>query len=196
MRTGEVVNMAGKIVIISSPSGAGKTTIVHRLLERHPDFMFSVSATTRPMRDGEINGKDYYFLTEDEFKRKIEAKEFAEWEQVYKGKFYGTLKSEIERIWSTGKTGIFDIDVKGALSLKGVYGLQALTIFIAPPSFAVLEDRLKKRGTEGPDALKERIDRASLEMEFRPRFDASVVNDDLENALDRTEKIVEMFIKG
>jgi guanylate kinase len=188
--------MAGKIVIISSPSGAGKTTIVHRLLERHPDFMFSVSATTRPMRDGEINGKDYYFLTEDEFKLKIVAKEFAEWEQVYKGKFYGTLKSEIERIWTTGKTGIFDIDVKGALSLKGVYGSQALTIFIAPPSFAVLEDRLKKRGTEGPEALKERIDRASLEMEFRQRFDTSVVNDDLERALGETEKIVEMFIKG
>ncbi len=142
--------MAGKIVIISSPSGAGKTTIVHLLLERHPDFMFSVSATTRPMRDGEVNGKDYYFLTEDEFKRKIAANEFAEWEQVYKGKFYGTLKSEIERIWTTGKTGIFDIDVKGALSLKRVYGSQALTIFIAPPSFAALEERLKKRGTEGP----------------------------------------------
>lgn len=187
--------MAGKIVIISSPSGAGKTTIVRRLLERHNEFMFSVSATTRPKRNGEIDGKDYYFLTETEFRNKIDSNEFAEWEEVYAGKFYGTLKMEIERIWETGKTGIFDIDVKGALSLKGVYRQQALTIFIAPPSFATLEERLKNRGTEDPVALKERLKRASFEMEFRERFDKSVVNDDLEGALKQTEKLIQMFIK-
>jgi guanylate kinase len=188
--------MPGKIVIISSPSGAGKTTIVRLLLERHSDFMFSVSATTRPRRDGEVNAKDYYFLTADEFRHKITSNEFAEWEEVFKGKFYGTLKAEIERIWETGKTGIFDIDVKGALSLKKVYGQQALTIFIAPPSFTVLEERLKKRATENPDALKERISRASFEMEFRDRFDVCVVNDDLNRAVQETEKLIEMFIKG
>jgi guanylate kinase len=186
--------MSNKIIIISSPSGAGKTTIVRRLLENNPNLMFSVSATTRPLRNGEVNGKDYYFLSEDEFKHKITANEFAEWEEVYKGKFYGTLKSEIERIWQMGKTGIFDIDVKGALSLKGVYGKQALTIFIAPPSFAVLEERLKKRATEDADTLKERISRASFEMEFRSRFDVSVVNDDLNTALEQATKLVKMFL--
>jgi guanylate kinase len=188
--------MPGKIVIISSPSGAGKTTIVRLLLERHSDFMFSVSATTRARRDGEVYAKDYYFLTTDEFKHKIASNEFAEWEEVYKGKFYGTLKAEIERIWETGKTGIFDIDVKGALSLKKVYGQQALTIFIAPPSFTVLEERLKKRATEDPDALKERISRASFEMGYRDRFDVCVVNDDLNRAVQEAEKLIEMFIKG
>jgi len=188
--------MEGKIIIISSPSGAGKTTIVRKLLEQHNDFMFSVSATTRPKRDGEVDGKDYYFLTEHEFRQKIDANEFAEWEEVYAGKFYGTLKSEIERIWGAGKIGIFDIDVKGALSLKGVYGKQALTIFIAPPSFATLEQRLQNRGTENPVALKERLTRASFEMEFRARFDESVINDDLNGAIEQAEKLVEMFIKG
>lgn len=188
--------MHGKIVIISSPSGAGKTTIVRRLLESHPEFMFSVSATTRPARDGEVDGKDYYFLTEEEFRRRIAANEFAEHEEVYKGKFYGTLKSEIERIWKRGKTGIFDIDVKGALSLKRVYGRQALTIFIAPPSFEVLEERLKKRGTEDAAALQERIAKATFEMSYCDKFDAEVVNGDLDAAIKQTEKLIEMFIKG
>jgi guanylate kinase len=187
--------MTGKIVIISSPSGAGKTTIVHHLLKTHSNFMFSVSATTRPSRNGEIDGKDYYFLSEEEFKKRITANEFAEWEEVYKDRFYGTLKAEIERIWQTGKTGIFDIDVKGALSLKKVYGSQALTIFIAPPSFETLEERLKKRGSESPEALKERIERAAFEMTYQTKFDHYVVNDDLDKAIAQTEKLIEMFIK-
>jgi len=172
--------MKGKAIIVSAPSGAGKTTIVRHLLETVPRLEFSVSACSRPGRENEVHGRDYYFITPDEFREKIRRDEFVEWEEVYPGRFYGTPKQEMERIWSLGKAPIFDVDVKGGLNLKRYFGDAALALFIHPPSVEELEHRLRKRGTESEATLQERIGKAAYELTFAPRFDRVVINDDLE----------------
>jgi guanylate kinase len=188
--TGEFNN--GKCVILCAPSGSGKTSIAKYLLQQPElNLEFSVSATTREMRPGEVNGKDYYFLTVDEFKRKIENDEFIEWEEVYQGVYYGTLKSEIERIWKDGKNVLFDVDVEGGISLTKYFGEKALAIFIQPPSVEELKKRLRKRGTENEEKIKQRIEKAAKEMEYAKWFDTIVVNDDLEKA----QKEVYMYVK-
>lgn len=172
----------GKCIIVSAPSGAGKTTIVRHLLERDPRLAFSVSATSRPKRAYEIDGRDYHFIGADEFQRRITADEFVEWEEVYPGRFYGTLKHELDRIWKAGRHPVFDVDVVGGLDLKEIFGPNALALFIAPPSLNALEERLRARGTETPESLAVRMAKAGQEMTYAPRFDVTVVNDDLERA--------------
>ncbi|HDJ33717.1 MAG TPA: guanylate kinase [Bacteroidetes bacterium] len=186
----------GKMIIISAPSGAGKTTIVKHLLQIVPRLSFSVSACSRPRRKGEVNGKDYWFMTENEFKQKIEAGEFAEWEEVYPGHYYGTLKKEIERIWKAGKHVVFDVDVKGGMNLKKQFGSRALAIFVSPPSLEILEKRLRKRSTETEEKIRERTQKASREMEYASRFDTVLVNDRLEETLDRAVEMVTTFIEN
>ncbi len=184
-----------KLLIFAAPSGSGKTTIVRHLLSRYPSqIAFSVSATTRTPRPYEQHGVDYYFMSPEDFQAHIEAKDFAEWEEVYEGQFYGTLRSEIERIWGTGKAVIFDIDVHGAIRLKQQYGAQALTVFVKPPSAEILEQRLRARGTENENALARRIAKAKHELSFENKFDVVLVNDVLDKALQKAERIVEAFI--
>ena len=185
-----------KILVICSPSGAGKSSIVRRLLNFFPELSFSVSCTTREQRDGETEGKHYYFITADEFKRKIAANEFAEYEEVYPDKFYGTLKSEIERIWNQRHVAVFDIDVKGALNIKKQFGADCLTIYIAPPNKEVLVQRLKNRGSEDAKSLKERIRRFDEEMSYADKFDAVVVNKDFDTAYMRVKNLVVSFSKS
>lgn len=182
------------MIVLTAPSGAGKTTIVRHLLHTFDNLAFSVSATTRQQREGETDGKDYYFLSEAEFRTKIEAGAFVEWEEVYKGQFYGTLKTEIERLWQAGKHIIFDIDVQGALSIKRHYPDETLTIFIKPPSEEVLFERLRQRNTETPENLRKRMDKASLELRFQNKCDQILVNDVLAEALAEAERIVKAFI--
>jgi len=184
----------GKMIIISAPSGAGKTTIVKHLLQTVPRLSFSVSACSRSPRKGEVNGKDYWFMTENEFKQKIDAGEFAEWEEVYPGHYYGTLKKEIERIWKAGKHVVFDVDVKGGMNLKKQFGPRALAIFVSPPSLEILEKRLRKRSTETEEKIRERRQKAAQEMAFASRFDTVLVNDRLEETLDRAVELVATFI--
>ena len=184
----------GKLVIFSAPSGAGKTTIVKHLLSRIPEISFSISCTTRPKRENEVDGRDYYFLTEDEFKTKIKNKEFIEYEEVYPGRFYGTLHSEIDRLWNQGKHVVFDIDVKGGINLKNQFKDRALAIFIAPPSLKHLEERLKARNTEDEHTLKTRIEKADEELGFAKDFDTVIINDDLEKAQLKAEKLVKSFL--
>jgi guanylate kinase len=172
--------MTGKCLIFSAPSGSGKTTIVKQLLKNDLNLEFSVSATSRQPREGEVNGKDYYFLSPDLFTEKIEKGDFIEWEEVYQGTYYGTLKSEIERIWEKGNNVIFDVDVVGGVNLKKIFGREALSVFIQPPSLEVLEQRLKNRATETDESLKKRLSKAAWEMEFAPKFDVVLVNDELE----------------
>ncbi len=185
---------SNKLIIVSAPSGAGKTTIVRHLLSLHLGLEFSVSATSRAPRPGEVHGQDYYFLKEDEFRQKIEQDAFVEWEEVYPGIFYGTLKSEVERIWAAGHSVIFDVDVDGGLNLKRIYGSRALALFIQPPSITVLHDRLRLRLTESEEKIAVRIAKAELEMSFAPRFDVILVNDKLEVALVEAERITEDFL--
>ena len=166
----------GKLLIFSAPSGAGKTTIVHHLLTKFPDLEFSISATTRERRGDEVHEKDYYFISKEEFLHRIAKKQFVEFEEVYTGTFYGTLRQEIERIWKTGKTVIFDIDVEGGLHLKRKYQEQALAIFVQPPSLEVLKERLTGRGTDSEEKLKERFDKAEKELNYAPRFDVILKN--------------------
>lgn len=187
--------MEGKLVIFSAPSGAGKTTIVHHLLKVFPDLEFSVSACTREMRKGEEYGVDYYFFSVEEFKEKIEQGEFVEWEEVYKDNFYGTLRSEIERIWRKGKHVIFDVDVIGGLNLKKQFGKKALAIFVMPPSIEHLEKRLKTRETETPESIARRIGKAEKELQTANQFDKIILNDKLENAFAEAEKIVGDFLQ-
>lgn len=184
-----------KLLVITAPSGSGKTTIVRHLLETFDNLSFSVSATTRSPREGEIHGKDYYFFEAEEFKNLIEEEAFVEWEEVYPDKFYGTLKSEVQRVWNNGKHIIFDIDVKGAVNIKKRYGEQALSIFIKPPSFEVLCERLQDRATEDSKSLETRLARAKKELTFEKKFDIVIINDDLVQAKKEATNIVELFFK-
>ena len=185
----------GKAIIFSAPSGAGKTTIVHHLLGIDAlRLSFSVSATSRPRRNHEIDGKDYHFLSASDFQDRVKDGEFLEWEEVYKDQYYGTLKSEIERIWSEGKNVIFDVDVVGGLNLKKFFGDKALAVFVQPPSIEVLRFRLRNRSTETAEKIAMRIDKAQTEMAFAPKFDFILVNDQLEVALKQAEQAVSEFI--
>lgn len=179
----------GKILIFTAPSGAGKTTIVRHLLRHFPQLAFSVSATTRPARPGEVHGKDYYFIEPQEFQRKIANGDFVEYEEVYPGRFYGTLYSEIERIWALNQTIIFDIEVKGATNLKTYYPNDSLAVFVQPPSKEVLFDRLRSRSTEDEDSLNVRFARAEEELGYANNFDRILINDQLKDALDEAEVI-------
>lgn len=185
----------GKCIIVSAPSGAGKTTLVRHLLGRDLGLDFSISATSRPKRDHERDGLDYFFLTADEFRKRIAAEEFIEWEEVYSGRFYGTLRSEIERIWGLGKHPIFDVDVVGGLRLKEIFGDQALSLFVSPPTIATLEQRLLLRGTETPETLRMRVDKAAHELTFTVHYDTVVVNDDMREACDQAYEAVRSFLQ-
>ena len=186
----------GKVIIFSAPSGSGKSTIVSALLARLDRLEFSISATSRAPRGEEQHGREYYFLTGEEFMRRVERGDFVEWEEVYAGTHYGTLRSEVERIWAAGNVILFDIDVKGGINLKRKFGGDALSIFIMPPSIEELERRLLKRGTESAETIRKRIERAELELSFAPQFDKVIVNDDLEKAIDETQKAIEAFLRG
>jgi len=186
--------MTGKVIIVSAPSGAGKTSIVKHVLQFLPELRFSTSATTRTMREGEINGKDYHFLSVDDFKKGIERDDFLEWEEVYANQFYGTLKSEIQRIWDEGKTVIFDVDVKGGLNIKKYFGDKALAIFVEPPTVQELENRLRNRGTETEESLRKRVEKAEYELSFAPRFDKIILNDDLEVARAEMLQTIRQFL--
>lgn len=186
----------GKLVIFSAPSGAGKTTIVQHLLRQMPELEFSISATTRQPRGDEQDGKDYYFISLPEFTHRIAKKQFVEFEEVYTGTFYGTLRTEIERIWAKGKTVIFDIDVEGGMHLKRKYGEQALAIFVQPPSLEVLIERLTGRGTDSHEKLQERFAKAEKELNYAPQFDIILKNHDLETACKEARELVANFIGG
>jgi guanylate kinase len=186
--------MAGKAIIFSAPSGSGKTTLVKHLLEKNPDLGFSISAATRDKRGrAEQNGKDYYFLTPEDFRKKIEQDEFVEWEEVYAGNFYGTLRSEIDRIWKEGKNVIFDVDVKGGLNLKKYFGDKGLAIFVKVPSIEILKQRLNDRGTESEESLSRRLFKANFEMGFQDKFDVVLVNEDLDKSLAEAQKLYNEF---
>ncbi len=186
--------MKGKVIIFSAPSGAGKTTITRSVLSRFNQLRFSVSATTRAKRNSEKDGLDYYFISVDEFKQKIKNDEFVEWEEVYSGNFYGTLKSEVERIWDSGCHVVFDVDVKGGINLKKIYGEQALSVFVMPPSIDVLEKRLRARGTETEETIRKRVGKAFQELDDYRQFDCLIVNDRLEIACNDVAKVVGEFI--
>ena len=186
--------MQGKVIIVSAPSGAGKTSIVRHLLEAVPELKFSISATTRHKRDYEEDGKDYYFITPENFKERLANDEFLEWQEVYKDQFYGSLKSEVERIWENGGTVIIDVDVLGGLNIKKFYGENALAVFIEPPTMEELVNRLKKRGTETDESLKKRMDKAEYELSFANQFDKIVLNDDLETAQGEMIDLVRGFL--
>ena len=183
-----------KLIIFTAPSGAGKTTIVKHLLKVRQDISFSISACTRKQRYGEVNGMDYYFYSVSEFMRKIENNEFIEWEEVYENQYYGTLESEVERIWGTGKHVIFDIDVKGAHKIKQKYKDRALTVFVKPPTFEQLKQRLIDRKTEDDASLQRRINRVKEEMTYERLFDVTVINNDLDQALLDAEQFVNDFL--
>ncbi len=184
----------GKLIIFSAPSGSGKTTIVRRLMEVVEGLEFSVSATSRAPRGVEQNGMDYYFLSGEEFDRKIAEDAFVEWEEVYAGTKYGTLRSELERIWSKGHTILFDVDVKGGVRLKEIFGTSALSIFVMPPSIEELRRRLVGRATDSPEKIEQRIGKAGEELGYAERFDLVVVNDDLDSAVEQVKRAVEEFI--
>ena len=184
------------IVIFTAPSGAGKTSIVKYLLQHTPTLSFSVSAATRQAREGEVNGKDYYFLTLEDFQKKIQENDFAEWEMVYEGKYYGTLRSELARIWDLGKVPILDIDVKGAIHVQQQYPAHTLTVFIQPPGVDELARRLKSRGTETKESLETRINKAEYEMSFSKHFNAIIINRDLPQACREAETLVGDFISA
>lgn len=192
----EALAKGGKALIFSAPSGSGKTTLVKYLLENNADLGFSISASTRDKRGRtEKDGKDYYFLSPEEFKKKIDNDEFIEWEEVYEGNFYGTLKSEIERLWKEGKNVIFDVDVKGGLSLKKYFGDKALAVFVKVPSLEVLKERLKDRGTESEESLSRRLFKAKFEMSFENKFDVVLVNEVKEKSMAEAQHLYDTFKK-
>jgi guanylate kinase len=191
-----VYRKKGKLLIFSAPSGSGKTTIVRNLLERDLDLEFSISACSRPARKNEKDGRDYYFLSQDDFIQKIKKGEFVEWEEVYKDHFYGTLRSEVERIRNKGKHVVFDIDVQGGLNLKKTFGEEALAIFVMPPSVEELEKRLKRRSTDDPEKIRLRIVKAESELKYAELFDRIIYNTDLEKAVGEAEQMVLDFIRS
>ena len=184
-----------KLIVVSAPSGAGKTTIVHYLLQQNLNLEFSISACSRAKRPNEKDKVDYYFLNTDEFRKKIEQNEFVEWEEVYPDQYYGTLKSELQRIWSKGHLVIFDVDVIGGINIKKLYKENCLAIFIMPPSVEELKNRLKNRSTESDESLKKRVARAKKEMDYANKFDIIIINDQLEKAQSETEAVIRKFLK-
>ena len=184
----------GKVLIFSAPSGAGKSTVVKYLMQKFPNLGFSVSATSRLPRGAEIHGVDYFFLTPEQFKNGVKNGDFVEYEEVYDGLYYGTLKSEVDRIWSSGKIVVFDIDVKGGVNLKNMFGVSALSVFIKPPSIEHLKDRLIGRGTENMESIEKRVARAEEELTYQSKFDVVLLNDDLEVCLAESEILVRNFI--
>ncbi|CAI8171939.1 MAG: Guanylate kinase [Cryomorphaceae bacterium] len=184
----------GKLVIFSAPSGAGKSTLVNYLLPQFPQLSFSISATSRAPRGQEEHGKDYYFLSSEEFKVRVAQDELLEWEEVYSGTYYGTLRTEVERIWSEGKVVVFDIDVVGALNLKKQFGDRALTLFVQAPSVEILEQRIRGRGTDSEEKIQQRVAKATIEMARAPEFDKVVVNDDLNTAKAKALAILKDFL--
>ncbi len=188
----------GKLIIFSAPSGSGKSTIINYLLEEHPELKlaFSISATSRPPRGKEQHGVEYFFLSPEEFRQRIDKGEFLEYEEVYPGRFYGTLKAQVEKQSEEGQNVLFDVDVKGGVNIKQYYGNRALSLFIQPPSIKELRSRLEKRGTETPEVINDRIARAEFELSFAPQFDKVVVNDDLEVAKAETLQIIKDFINN
>jgi guanylate kinase len=188
--------MNNKVIIFSAPSGAGKSTIVNHILGLHPEIEFSISATSRAPRGQEQHGVEYYFFTADEFRQMIAEDKFVEHEEVYPGSFYGTLRSEVERIWAKGHVIVFDIDVQGGVNLKKIFGEQAFSVFIQAPSVEVLRERLVGRGTDTPEAIEKRVAKAASEMEFAAgKFDHVLVNDDLAAAFAESERIIDEFLK-
>ncbi|MBQ8655562.1 MAG: guanylate kinase [Prevotella sp.] len=188
----------GKMIIVSAPSGSGKSTIVQWLMQEHPELRlaFSISCTSRPPRGTEQNGVEYFFLTEEEFRERIERNEFLEYEEVYAGRFYGTLKAQVERQLEAGQNVVFDVDVKGGINIKKFYGDRAMSLFIQPPSVEELRRRLEGRGTDTPEAIESRLAKAEYELTFAPQFDHIIVNDDLEEAKQHTLQLVEEFLKS
>jgi len=185
----------GKLIIFAAPSGSGKTSIVKFLLAQHIPLKFSISATTRQKRTGEKEGIDYFFLSKEQFQEKIAAGDFLEWEEVYAGTYYGTLKPEVDKMLEKDENVLFDVDVLGALNIKKIYSEKALALFVKPPSVETLIERLKNRGTESEESLKRRIDKATYELSFEPGFDISIVNNHLETAQSEAKQIVLNFIK-
>ncbi|MBR4340380.1 MAG: guanylate kinase [Bacteroidales bacterium] len=186
--------MENKVIILSAPSGCGKTTILKALMARQLPLEFSVSATSRQKRDGETDGRDYYFFTPEQFMEKVDAGEFLEWNEVYAGQYYGTLLSEVDRIAGNGHHVIFDVDVKGGLSIKERFGDRALAVFVMPPSIEVLRQRLLSRGTETPESVEKRLQRADYEISFSKQFDYVLVNDDLDTAIREAYNLVNGFL--
>jgi guanylate kinase len=184
-----------KIIIITAPSGAGKTSITRHLLQTFPQLAFSVSAATRQARSNEQHGRDYYFMNEEEFHQKIQGNEFVEWEMVYEGRYYGTLKSELTRIWNSGRIPVLDVDVKGAIHVQGQYPGSTLSLFIQPPSIDELKRRLVSRGTESDSSLSARVNKAGYEISFSHSFSEVIVNDDLQKAKNEAEEVVKRFIE-
>jgi guanylate kinase len=187
--------MDGKFIIVSAPSGAGKTSIVRRLMQAGLNLEFSVSATSRAPRPGEADGRDYFFITAEEFRQKIKQGELLEWQEVYAGQFYGTLKSEVERIWKAGNHVLFDVDVKGGMNLKKMFPEISVSLFIMPPSLEILEQRLRLRSTETEESLRKRLDKAGEEIKFSDRFDVIIINDQLEVAVQQSIKTVRQFLE-
>ncbi|TDL99783.1 MAG: guanylate kinase [Flavobacteriaceae bacterium] len=188
-------DLCRKMLIVSAPSGSGKSTLIGALLQKNPNLAFSISATTRPPRGKEEHGKDYFFLSVEDFKEKIKQNAFVEWEEVYEGRFYGTLKSELERLWGMGKTVVFDIDVKGGLNLKKMYPKESLSVFIKAPSLENLRERLIKRGTDSPEQIEQRLAKAKEETSHESYFDHVLINDDLSKSQLEFFEIVETFLQ-
>lgn len=186
----------GKAILFSAPSGCGKTTIIRELMQYFDCFDFSISATSRAPRGEERDGQDYYFLSRDEFMRRVANDEFLEWEEVYAGTCYGTLKSEVRRIWDSGRVIVFDVDVNGGRNIKRYFGEEALSIFVMPPSIEVLEQRLRSRGTDSEESIAKRLARSAEELKQAPLFDVTIVNDDLQRAVDETRNVIERFINA